>query len=110
METIENIKEHLKNDNFKWSRHALEKCDMYGYDEEKIIYEVVEQGELIEYHYWHGYGDKYLVYVESKEYGVYHCVIINNEVADIIIIKTVYKPDNTFKKNQKTRSNPTRVL
>lgn len=110
MITFDKIKEVLRNDNFKWSRHALEKINIYGFDEQKIKEEIVEKGELIEYHYWNGYGDKFLVFVESENYGIYHVTIINNELLDIILIKTVYTPDNTFREDKKTRADSKRVL
>lgn len=110
MQGFEKVKEALKEGCFHWSKHALDKISMYGYDEDDVLKEVLETGELIEYHYWHDYGEKFLVYVNSKDNGTYHVVIINTEVLDIIMIKTVYKPDNTFKADMKTRSDGGRVL
>jgi hypothetical protein len=61
MLAYDQLKEILKKDEFSWSKHALDKCSQYGYDEDDLKQEIIEKGELIEYHFWYGYGDKYLV-------------------------------------------------
>jgi hypothetical protein len=110
MMNYDELKKYLKEDKFRWSKHALEKCDIYGFDEENVIKEVIESGELVEYHYWYGYGDKFLVFVNSDVNGIYHVVVINNEISDLIILKTVYKPDERFKQDNKTRTDPSNLL
>ena len=99
----------LKKSQFKWSKHALDKIDTYFFDDEIVLKNIYENGETIEQHYWYGHGEKHLIFVNSKEYGIYHVVIINTKIQGVVI-KTVYLPDSTFKKDKKTRAKLNSVL
>ncbi|KZL89416.1 hypothetical protein [Clostridium magnum] len=93
-----------------WTQHALDKCDIYGFDEENILDEFIRIGECIQFHYWEGYGEKICIFVDSETNGRYHVIIIHEESNDNIIIKTVYKPDRRFKEDGRTVSDPNRIL
>lgn len=105
---LDNIRE--KPDTLIWTKHALDKCDIYGFDEEIVLKEVIEIGECIQFHYWHGFGEKIYLFVESEVNDKYQVVVVHDQRTDKIIVKTVYRPDGRFDDDGKTISNPNRAL
>lgn len=104
MTSFDDIKKRIAANDFYWSKHAaLDKCDLYGFDENIVEQEIAHKGELIECFMRHGYGCRYLVYVNSERYGTYHVAIVEEYKKCTVKITTVYKPDDRFKDDKKTR-------